>query len=178
MDGSDPGDFDTLYRTHSAAVLAYCLRRAPREVAEEAVSETFTTAWRRRDEAVADSLPWLLGIARRVLANQRRSARRRRALVERLSAQPAPPSTPAETPPVLEALSRLPERDQEVLRLAAWEELSSAEAARVLGCSPVAYRIRLHRARKRLASLLSELSGLERRDQLHTEVKVHAEERR
>jgi RNA polymerase sigma-70 factor, ECF subfamily len=55
---------------------------------------------------------------------------------------------------VLEALAALSEAEREVLMLAAWEELSSSEAARVLGCSATAYRIRLHRARKRLRERL------------------------
>jgi RNA polymerase sigma-70 factor, ECF subfamily len=150
-------EFDELYRAHAPAVLAYCLRRASRETAEEAVAETFTVAWRRLEDAPAPSLPWLLAIARRVLANQRRSARRQWALAERLAAEPAGQAHPdADATPVLEALSRLQAVDREVLMLVAWDGLRSAEAARVLGCSPVAARIRLHRARRRLAQALSE----------------------
>jgi RNA polymerase sigma-70 factor (ECF subfamily) len=40
--------------------------------------------------------------------------------------------------------------------LTAWEELSSTDAAKVLGCSATAYRIRLHRARKRLRERLED----------------------
>ena len=49
------------------------------------------------------------------------------------------------------AFARLNPRDQEILRLAAWEQLSSSEGAAVLQCSVPAYRMRLHRARIRLA---------------------------
>jgi RNA polymerase sigma-70 factor (ECF subfamily) len=176
VDASDQGDFESLYRAHGPAVLAYCLRRAPRDVAEEAVSETFMVAWRRRGERVHEPLPWLLGIARRVLANQRRAARRQRALTDRLAAEPLPIPTPPQARPVLDALSRLNEADQEVLRLAAWEELPSAEAARVLGCSAVAYRIRLHRARQRLARTLTELQVCGKRDPRCGELRVPTEE--
>jgi RNA polymerase sigma-70 factor, ECF subfamily len=42
-----------------------------------------------------------------------------------------------------------------VLRLVAWEGLSLRDAARVLGCSPVACRVRYHRAKSRLATRLA-----------------------
>jgi RNA polymerase sigma-70 factor (ECF subfamily) len=58
---------------------------------------------------------------------------------------------------VLRALAELHADEREVLMLTAWEELSSPEAAAVLGCSPTAYRIRLHRARLRLRRVMSEL---------------------
>jgi RNA polymerase sigma-70 factor (ECF subfamily) len=57
---------------------------------------------------------------------------------------------------VYEALRALRPRDREVLLLTAWDGLNASEAAAVLGCSPTAYRIRLHRARRRLARLLVE----------------------
>jgi RNA polymerase sigma-70 factor (ECF subfamily) len=57
---------------------------------------------------------------------------------------------------VYEALRALRPRDREVLILSAWDELGAAEAAEVLGCSPTAYRIRLHRARRRFAQVLDE----------------------
>ena len=48
----------------------------------------FLTAWRRFDRVPDDALPWLLGVARRVLANARRSAARRPALAVAASAGP------------------------------------------------------------------------------------------
>jgi 2-polyprenyl-6-methoxyphenol hydroxylase-like FAD-dependent oxidoreductase len=48
----------------------------------------------------------------------------------------------------------LPERDREVLALACWEGLTSEQIAEVEGCSAIAARTRLHRARKRLAATL------------------------
>ncbi len=152
--------FEELYRTHAAAVLAYCLRRSARETAEEATAEAFTIAWRRVDDAPDHPLPWLLGIARRVLANQRRSTRRQLALSERLAAERPASADSGGGAPILEALSRLVAGDQEVLMLVAWDGLRSVEAARVLGCSPVAFRIRLHRARRRLAQALTEVRDM------------------
>lgn len=172
---SSSAEFDELYRANAPAVLAYCLRRASREAAEEAVAETFTVAWRRFNDVPAHALPWLLGIARRVLANQRRSVRRQWALAEKLAAQPPPGPAEAEAAAdtrVLNALGRLSSADQELLLLVAWEGLRSAEAARVLGCSPVAARIRLHRARRRLAQSLDTPGEAA----THTDLPLHAKE--
>jgi RNA polymerase sigma-70 factor (ECF subfamily) len=49
------------------------------------------------------------------------------------------------------AVARLSDDDQELLRLVAWEELGREEIALVLGISRTAVRVRLHRARRRLA---------------------------
>lgn len=77
--------FERVYRDHYDAVLRYCLRRCCREDALDAAAETFMVAWRRRD-VVPESyeLPWLYGVARRVVANQRRSVGRRKAALARL----------------------------------------------------------------------------------------------
>ena len=77
--------FEELFREHYGAVRGYALRRAPADLAQDAVSETFLVAWRRLDDVPADALPWLFGVARRVLANQRRSADRSSALERRLA---------------------------------------------------------------------------------------------
>ena len=49
----------------------------------------------------------------------------------------------------------LSETDQEVLRLVAWDELSAAEGAQVLDCTPAAFRVRFHRARRAFATRLT-----------------------
>ena len=104
---------------------------------------------------------WLYATARRVIANQRRSSRRRVALHERLALEAA--SAPQEPPPdreealVHEALRRLGPRDREVLLLAEWEGLSPAQIATVLGCLAVTARGRLHRARRRFRAVFEEL---------------------
>jgi RNA polymerase sigma-70 factor (ECF subfamily) len=153
--------FDELYARYVSAVLAYALRRADPATAEDVTAEVFTVAWRRLDDLPADSaLPWLYATARRVLANERRARRRRSAVAARAATEQ--PVSAASTDddrgaePILAALDALPEREREVLMLAAWEELSSREAARVLGCTPTAYRIRLHHARRHLRARLAE----------------------
>ena len=148
-------DFKRLFTSYNRNVLAYALRRCDQRTdAEDVVSGTFAVAWRRFSDAPTDELrlAWLYAIAARVLANQRRSARRLLALRLRLRELPAAPAAErSELPEVLAALQELRPEEREVLRLAAWEGLTGAELAVVLGCSENAATIRLHRARKRLA---------------------------
>ena len=66
-------------------MLGYALRRADPDTAQEAVSDAFLVCWRRLDDVPADPLPWLFGVARRCLANRRRSAARQRALETRVA---------------------------------------------------------------------------------------------
>jgi RNA polymerase sigma factor (sigma-70 family) len=155
--------FRRLCEAHTAAVLAYALRRVPQEDAADVVADTFLVAWRRLDEIdpARSALPWLYAVARRVLLSQQRTTRRQLAIAERVAAagESTPPhasSAPPGSRRLLEALATLPEKEREVLMLSAWEELSSPEAAEVLGCTATAYRIRLHRARGRLRERLAE----------------------
>jgi RNA polymerase sigma factor (sigma-70 family) len=152
--------FQAVYEAHYGAVAAYVRRRTTdRADAQDAVADTFTIAWRRLDE-VPDgeaALAWLYGVARRVLANQRRGNVRRRDLSVRGETQ-KPVSADVqdevvradERRIVLAALSRLRPADQEILRLAVWEELSHRDIAGVVGCSEPSVAVRLHRARTRL----------------------------
>jgi RNA polymerase sigma factor (sigma-70 family) len=121
------------FKTHYHDVLAYALRRlgGRRAQAEEVVSETFSVAWRRIDRLPeGDELPWLYSIARRVLANELRGARRRERLLFALAGTGA--STPREPADVIEsraaisaALARLSHKQREVVLLVAWEGLSN-----------------------------------------------------
>jgi RNA polymerase sigma factor (sigma-70 family) len=127
--------------------------------AEDLVAQTLEIAWRRiGDVPVAEPLPWLYAVAHNLWRNRTRRDRRRRELLARFRA--SPPAEACQDPAVLEpgvlraALASLSDRDQEVLRLVAWDGLTPAEVAVVLGCTPVAARARLHRARGRLAARL------------------------
>jgi RNA polymerase sigma factor (sigma-70 family) len=149
--------FEAVYRRYERRVLAYALRRAPIETAKDAVAETFLAAWRRFDELPADPLPWLIAATRRTLANQRRSGARQARLAGRLAqAAPLPEPVLGGEPALRAALGKLRAADREALALVAWEGLTPAQAARSLGCSPAAFRVRLHRARRRLSRLLAE----------------------
>jgi RNA polymerase sigma-70 factor (ECF subfamily) len=154
--------FDALYAEHQRSILGYVLRRAENaEDAADALAETFLIAWRRMDEMPADDRRglWLYGVARRVLANQRRGERRRLALTQRLSTElmqlPARPAPTGVLVGLGDAFKRLSEADREILALEGWEGLEPAQIATVLGCSRNAARIRLHRARRRLAEHLA-----------------------
>jgi RNA polymerase sigma factor (sigma-70 family) len=169
-DTPDAADFRRLFDDAYRPLLAYALRRgASHADAEDVVAETLLVAWRRRAELPSgpDALPWLYAVARRVLANRRRAAARaerfRRAL--RIGSSPSArepePSLERgeELRAVLAALRRLPEPDQEVLRLAVWEGLAHEEIALSLGCSENAVALRLHRARQRLREELVKEEG-------------------
>jgi RNA polymerase sigma-70 factor (ECF subfamily) len=121
-------------------------------------------AWRRINGIPSEPLPWLYALARSALANQRRALRRQDRLKEHIEGI-APQSSRAhrdhadgiaEADLVETAIRRLGRGDQEVLYLVAWEDLSIADAAKVLGCTVSTTKVRLHRARRRLARLLNQ----------------------
>jgi RNA polymerase sigma factor (sigma-70 family) len=160
---SDQRRFEALYQEYHGPVLGYVLRRTgSAEDAADVIAETFATAWRRLDSVPPGDQArlWLYGVARRTLANHRRSQRRRSALADRLRAELAaghrPPEYGGELAEAAEAFARLPAADREVLALEGWEGLEPAQIATVLGCSRNAARIRLHRARRRLAAELED----------------------
>ena len=156
--------FNALFASYGPDIVAYCGWRAgSASDAQDAVAEVFLTTWRRLDDVPEGDAAriWLYATARRVIANQRPSARRRFALQERLAREPAP----AQQEPALaenlvhEALRRLGPRDREVLLLAEWEGLTPAQIAGVLGCLTVTARGRLHRVRGRFRTAFEELRG-------------------
>lgn len=150
---------EALFERYGPEVLAYARRRTDSASADDVTSEVFVIAWRRLDAIPQDPLPWLLGCARKVLANQRRSARRRDALRDRLESDRRPAGYGLDDEGVLaQALSRLSDRDRELLLLIAWDGLDHGQAASVLGCSPATVSVRLHRARARLARALARSS--------------------
>jgi RNA polymerase sigma factor (sigma-70 family) len=152
--------FEAAYRELYSPVCGYALRRVREpEDAAEVIAETFATLWRRFDRCPqGDELrPWLFGVARRVIANQRRGQRRRSALSERLVTNVDPAATaPADDVPneLARAFASLSETDRELLSLIAWEDLTREELAVALGTNRAAVRLRLHRARKRLRDAL------------------------
>jgi RNA polymerase sigma-70 factor (ECF subfamily) len=152
--------FERLYRQYADRVHAYALRRTTPSAADDVVAEVFLVVWRRLHRVPEDPLPWLLGVARKVLANRRRSESRAAALTERLADPGSRPSAPPVSPEVdnrvQRALAGLGERDRELLLLIAWEGLRVNEAAAVLGVRSGTLAVRLHRARQRLAQALAD----------------------
>jgi RNA polymerase sigma-70 factor (ECF subfamily) len=153
-----------LFDCHHRDVYAYCRRRTDAATASDAAAETFTVAWRRIDDIPQGeaALGWLYGVARRVLANEFRSRRRRRGLLRRLI-RTDPESNPTfETPEVvvvrnernahvMAAMEHLGSDDRELLRLALWEQVPHDEIATMLGCTTQAATQRIYRATRRVA---------------------------
>lgn len=158
--GADRRQFEALYAAHAPAVLAYALRRTDRATADDVLADVFLVVWRRLHELPADPRSFLLGTARKTLANHRRSAARQQALGERLiHERPATDDGPhaagtGDDPEILRALAQLSEPDREALLLVAWDGLAPREAAAVLGVAAPTFTMRLSRARRRLAALL------------------------
>lgn len=154
--------FEQFFAANREAVLGYLLRRTGnRHDAADLLADTFLVAWRRLDDVPPgdQTRPWLYGVARRVLANHLRGEGRRHALADRLRSELAETDEPVsgltDNSPAAIAFRSLPEQDRELLSLVAWEELDTGQIAITLGITRNAVRIRLHRARKRFAKLLT-----------------------
>lgn len=159
---SDPEHkFRALHAHAYSDVLRFVQRRDGPNNAEDIVADAYLVAWRRVHDLPKDpddARAWLFGIARNCLLNARRSATRRAALAIRL-AHHHEPTTPA---PDVDALldvttawPHLSDEHQEALSLSVWENLTSPQAAKVLGISAVAYRLRLRAARRALTQLVT-----------------------
>jgi RNA polymerase sigma factor (sigma-70 family) len=167
----DAQAFGRFYHRHEARVLAYAINRCtnPSDVAD-LVAETFMGAFRsaaRFDERGGDAIPWLLTIARRALARQRRSFLRRQRLGHRLATVPAFSPDESEAiagaldasrvaPELAVALAALPSKDQELVMLVHRDGLTPAQAGRVVGMNPNTARVRLSRASARLRDQLAD----------------------
>ncbi|MEV4252199.1 sigma-70 family RNA polymerase sigma factor [Spirillospora sp. NPDC049652] len=158
---ADETRFTAIYDACRQRVWAYATARAGRQIADEVVSETFAIAWRRIRDVPEPALPWLLGVARNVLREGHRAEVRREALAEeQWQHAPGPAGDVAEQVAermgVLRALAALSEDDREILILTAWQGLTPRDASRVLGCSKATFRVRLHRARRRLQQAVEQ----------------------
>lgn len=165
MTGMDRDTFAALYRDHVGRVTGFAARRlsSPGEVAD-LVAATFLVALERSDSydpARGDPTAWLLGIAANLLANQRRRLVREQLARARLDARAllspddvdalvARMDASAEATRLRAAMDTLSETYRHVLLLAGEPSLSAAAAAKAAGISPVAYRVRLSRARRAL----------------------------
>ncbi len=145
----------------------YLARRTDAATADDVLAETLLVCWRRLEELPDEPLPWAYGVARNCLANARRGERRRARLAARISVVDPPAAAGPDGPDgtdgvdgeLGEAIARLRSEDAELLRLWAWEQLTPAEVARVLGITPNAVSIRLHRAREKLRAELRKSPG-------------------
>jgi RNA polymerase sigma-70 factor (ECF subfamily) len=151
----------TLYR------VAYSITRNSAE-AEDAVQETFLRVLRHRDKLgeIRDHRVWLVRITWNVVLDRKRRAKTRpetEDIADLVRTLPANRPTAErlgiamqEHARILALIDRLPSKEREALLLSAVEELSTAQAAAVLGTSESSVRSRIFRARQQLTALLEK----------------------
>lgn len=157
--------FVALFEATYDDLVRFAQRRVAAPQAEDVVAEAFLVAWRRTDDLpteTADARAWLFGIARNVILNIQRGARRQVAVAVRLagtapSALDDDAELVARQVDLVRAWDRLTDVHQETLALSVLDDLTGPQAAAVIGISPVAFRLRLSRARRALRSLLGHL---------------------
>jgi len=150
-------DFHSLYEAHARTVFrfAYALS-GDRTVAEDITSETFVRAWIARDRVdLTTVVGYLLTIARHLYLEGRRRDGRHAALeVDPADSAPGPHAVAAgraELDLVLADLQALPEADRAALLMRAEDRMSYDEIGAALGLSPSTVKVKVHRARRRLA---------------------------
>jgi len=169
----DASAFVELIWRHGVAIHRYLSRRAGRAEADDLLSEVWVQAFRARatyDHAWPDARPWLYGIAHNVLRAHWRATARRAPRIPTAVSDPWPKldeqlDAEARRPELKRALESLTDDEREVLLLVAWEQLSQAEIAFVLGVPPGTVRSRLHRARTAMRAELGA-EGLAAEDKL------------
>ncbi len=175
--------FSEMFAACYGPVLAYARRRVAGDLAQDVVADAFLAAWRNLDQLPPQPLPWLYRAAHFAIANQRRSLARRARLDDRarLLADSADAvdhaDRVADDMELAVAFRALSEPDREVLRLAAWEGLSTAEIGAVIGCSSAAAKARLHRARRRLSLRLDASTRAQPARRVWTQQAVQGEKR-
>lgn len=156
--------FRAVYEATYVDLVRFAQRRVHPSQAEDIVADAFLVAWRRFEDLPTDpgdARAWLFGIAQRTMLNGQRGDQRRQALTIRI-ADASVVEQSGETWKDLDselvdrrldlaaAWRRLAPVHQETLSLAIWDGLAGPQAAAVLGISPVAFRLRLTRARRAL----------------------------
>jgi RNA polymerase sigma-70 factor, ECF subfamily len=166
--GEQKEHFKNVYDATRARIFAYALRRTgSAEDAADVTAEVFTIAWQKRGQLPANDpqLLWLYAVARRVLANRYRRIEHQGVVFEKLRMEAKRSFSYSASPALEESMvgaevfALLKEPDREILMLSGWEGLNASQLAYTLECSPLAARIRLHRARTRLTAAL-DAAGL------------------
>ena len=156
--------FDTFYEHHAPSISGYVRRRVLVDDVEDVVAQVFLVAWRRFTAIPAppEDRLWLFGVARRTVADYRRSTLRRKKLQDRLVQESPGPSTvvPFEggTRTGM-ALATLEQQDRRLLTMIVLEGLSHAEVGELLGCSANAVELRYRRARERFKEAFGPLEA-------------------
>jgi RNA polymerase sigma factor (sigma-70 family) len=167
---ADPEAFGVLFRRHATAVHAFVQRRCRSiDLADDLTAAAFEKAWRALPtfrNGAGGFRPWIFRIAANEMASHYRSESRRGRREQFVAhsesrIRSAPDPLPHDRSVVLEALSQLGERHQEVITLRFLADLSITETANALGITRAHVAVLSHRA---LGALRSAVTGLESRD--------------
>jgi len=167
--GTDPAAFEAFYRDHLDRIYGFITRRvADPNLAADLTADVFVAAIEsahtyRKDRGSLTG--WLFGVARNVVNAERRRTARALTVEHRIAGRrllddaeiarmEARIDAAADARRAYQAMDRLSEADRAVLELAALDGLALPDVAQVLGITPVAARVRLHRARRRIRDLL------------------------
>ena len=161
MSASRESRLERLANEYSRDVANYLRRRlyplSPSDL-DDLVEEVLLVVWRRIDAVPVDAeLPWMIGVARNVLNNARRSQNRRTSFTASLTPGPDDPSAEDRVVADLsiqEALGRLTDSDREILLLHFWDGLDPSQLATVLSITSNAAAVRLSRAQSRFREQL------------------------
>jgi RNA polymerase sigma factor (sigma-70 family) len=152
-------EFSLAFSRNFADICRFVATRSSSADVEAIVSEAFLVAWKQwpnRPERHDELRPWLYGITRNIMRSSLRHEKVRLRLEAPSSATQGPSNDGferVESDLVMRAaLMALSPDDREVILLVAWDDLDTSGLAIALGISKTAARVRLHRARKRLAS--------------------------
>lgn len=166
-EGNETERFASLFDAHFDDLWRFARRRSSSgDIADDVTAQVFAVAWRRRDELpVAAERLWLFGVARRVLANERRAATRRERLRWKLATtDERDAGADAADGPTIPALDVLTGDEREAVQLRYWDELTVTEIATLLECTANTVSMRLHKARRKL---LDEAMAKDRSDAGH-----------
>jgi RNA polymerase sigma-70 factor (ECF subfamily) len=165
----DHAAFTELFERHAEAVWNYAYRlTASWSQAEDLLSATFLTAWRKRGDAqlVRDSaLPWLYTVTANRARTEWRASRRALRLVTKLTPQDerdhaddvaARTDAQRRLAAVVTAIAKLPASEREIAQLCLLGDVSTADAAALLGITESSVRARVSRTRARLRDLTPE----------------------
>jgi RNA polymerase sigma factor (sigma-70 family) len=172
-----PELFTVIYDRHFDAIHRYLRRRLGADLGEDMAAEVFLRGFRARSAVKAQYesvLPWLFGIASKLVVDHRRAEQRRLRQLQRLAqdveliADRDPDGFRLE-PSLAAGLLRLKPHDREALLLVAWGELSYDEVAQLLDVPIGTVRSRIARARRLLAHGANPPASGRHRRELHVE---------
>ena len=159
-DQNEVEQFGRLFEAHFDDLWSFARRRCGSAAdADDLAGQVFAVAWRRRDDIpAADARWWFFGVARNVLANHRRSEARRDRLHIKLTwnHRDAVDDAGADDEPLRAAMRSLDADHREVLIMRFWDDVPVRDIATLLGCTPNAVSVRLHKARRALVAQLGQ----------------------